>query len=251
MNLRIRVVANMALLGALTVASAETVNFLSTAPANWVGYAGSPVPQLNTTSPGSIVDATSSGASYGRLNTSFTAYPGLWEIGDTYRFQFNGVVSNNTQLRLEFTDASHAAALQLVVVNGAANNADLVQINALGGTSSLLFSAGNLGGAGGVGVPQQVIADLTLSIVSGTSASLSGTLADSTGTLWSGPGATINLPSAPSAFYAAANLNSGAGVTGITTLSWTLTQVPEPGTFALFAGMGLAGLWFARRQRTN
>src|SRR5688572_2110722 len=178
MKFRTLLAVNAALLGAFQVASGETVSYLSTAPSNWTAYAGSPLPVLNTTSPGSIVDSTAGGSSAGRLNTPFTAYPGLWRPGDTFVFQVNGVLSNSTTFRAEFTDAAHLVALQLALVNGNASGADLIQINALGGTSALLFN-GNLGGAGGVGTPQRVTGNLTLSILTGTTASVSGSIGDS------------------------------------------------------------------------
>jgi hypothetical protein len=208
------------------------------------------VPNLVTTTPGSIVDTAAAGSSYGRLNTAFAAYGGSWRVGDKYIFNFDGVVSNNTALRFEFSNGSATApllGLQFVIVN-AGNNADSVQINSLTGSFESLFDNNNLGGAGGVGLAQRVVGNLTVSILSGgATASVTGTLADSTGTLWSGPTGTINLGTAPSSLFAAMNLNTSAGVSGITTLGWTLTPIPEPSTVALLTGLGLAGLMIRRR----
>jgi hypothetical protein len=47
------------------------------------------------------------------------------------------------------------------------------------------------------------------------------------------------------------NLNASAGVSGINTLGWTLTPVPEPTTVALLTGLGLAGLMFRRRLKAK
>jgi len=81
----------------------------------------------------------------------------------------------------------------LVIVNGASSGGDLVQVNSLGGTSSLLFS-GNFGGAGGLGSAQRILADITLSIGAGN-ATVSGSDADSLGT--SGPARAPPSASAP------------------------------------------------------
>lgn len=250
MTLRTLVAVNAALWGSLAVASGGTVSYLSTFPSNWVAYAGAPLPVLTTTSPGSIVDAASSGSSYGRLSASLADYPGNWRIGDTYNFQFTGVVSHNTSFRMEFSNGAATVpallGLQFVIVNA---TSDSIQIGSLGGTSASLLSAGNLGGV--VGSAAQVVGNLSLSILAGNQASVSGTVSDSQGTLWSGPSATINLGAAPSAFYAGLNVNAGGGVSGINNMNWTLTPVPEPGSIVLFAGCGLAGLWFGRRRREN
>lgn len=250
MTLRTLVAVNAALLGTLAIASGETVNYLATFPSNWVAYAGAPLPVLTTTSPGSIVDAPSTGSSYARRSTPFAEYPGNWRIGDMYNFQFTGVVSHNTSFRMEFSNGAATVpallGLQLVIVNA---TSDSIQVNALGGTSAVLLSGGNLGGV--AGSPAQVVGNLTLSILAGNQASVSGTVSDSLGTLWSGPSATINLGTAPVTFYPGANVNAGGGVTGINNMSWAVSQVPEPGSVALFAGFGLASLWLGRRGRQN
>lgn len=220
----------------------QTVSFLGSTSGNWTGYAGSPVPNLQTTAPGRVSDTAAAGSSYGRWTTPFSIYPGSWRLGDGFNFRVEGVISNNTTFRAEFTDTAHAVALQLVMVNGGANNADSIQVNALGGSSTLLFQ-GNLGGAGGVGLPQSLTADITLTVVGANQARVTGSLADSTGTFWSNLTPTVNLGNAPSAIYAGMNLNSGGGVSGINALIWV---VPEPGSLALLA---LAGLAFMARAR--
>jgi hypothetical protein len=240
MRLKTFVAVNVALMGMVAGAWGDTYNFLGSSTNSWVGYAGAPVPNLITAPPGSIVDAPSAGSSYGRLTNGFTAFPGSWRAGDRFTLHFDGVLSNNTALRIEFTDSAHVAALEFVVVNGAANNADMLQINALGGSFVTLFDNGNFGGAGGVGSAQRIIGNLTLTILSGgTTASLSGSVGDGLGNLWNGP----------NAFFAGVNLNAGAGVSGINSLDWAVTAVPEPNTAALFAGLGLAALVFGRRLR--
>ncbi|NOS72752.1 MAG: hypothetical protein HOP33_22860, partial [Verrucomicrobia bacterium] len=248
MHVRVLLAVNAALLGALTVASGETINFVgmpltieldpSHSVPTWVGYAGALVPTLNTTSPGSIVDNPASGSSYGRCiyygngnlafdPSSFASYPGSWQAGDEYTFHFDGVVSNNTTFRMEFSNEAGAVGgllgLQFEIVNGAFNGSDAIQIYSYGGTSTTLFNNANIGGAAGVGLPQRVIGNLTVTILNGTSASVSGSVADSLGNLWTGPSTTINLGTAPASLFAGVNLNSGAGVSGITTLSWSLT----------------------------
>jgi len=248
------ILAVAALMAMLAGASAQqTYNFLGSSTGSWVGYAASPVPTLGTTAPGSIVDTAAAGSSYGRLSSGYAAYFGSWRVGDAYAFHFDGVVSNATSpFRLEFSNGAATSAgllgLQLVIVNGAASGGDLVQVNSLGGTSSVLFSGGNFGGAGGVGAAQRIQADITFTI-GATTATVSGTLADSLGNLWTGPNATINLGTAPASIFAGMNVNAGGGVSGINTLNWSLTPVPEPNTAALFAGLGLAALIFGRRLR--
>ena len=59
--------------------------------------------------------------------------------------------------------------LQFVIVN-AGNNADSVPWTSLGGSFVSLFDNGNLGGAGGVGLAQRVVGNLTVSILSGGAA---------------------------------------------------------------------------------
>ena len=78
MRLRTFVAINAALLTTLACAPAEqTYSFLGSNTNSWVVYAGaSAVPNLVTTTPGSIVDAAASGSSYGRLTNSFAAYLG-------------------------------------------------------------------------------------------------------------------------------------------------------------------------------
>lgn len=241
------------LLGMAANGLGQTIDFLGSATTNWVGYAGSPVPTLLTTPPGSIADSPSTGSSYGRLNTSFSSYAGSWQVGDTYSFGFDGVVANNTALRLEFSNGAGTVAgllgLQFVIVNATANNGDSVQVNALGGTSTSLFSGGNLGGP--AGTAERILGDITLSILSGTTASVSGSIVDDVGNVWTGPSTTINLGTAPAALYAAFNVNAGGGVTGINALDWTATPVPEPSTTVLFAGLGLVGLALVHRLRRN
>lgn len=103
-----------------------------------------------------------------------------------------------------------------------------------------------------MGSAQRVIGNLTLSILSGgTTASVSGSVGDGLGNLWNGPNATFNLGTAPAFIFAGVNLNAGAGVSGINSLDWTVTAVPEPNTAALFAGLGLAALLFGRRVNRN
>jgi len=249
MRLKALGAVSAALMVAIGGVRAETNNFLGSAPGNWIGYAGGPAPNLVTTTPGSIVDTSAGGGSFGRFNTSFGAHPaGLWRVGDSYAFHFDGVVSNGTTLRLEFTDTSHAVALQLTMNNSSSANADSLVVNALGGGTSLLFSGGNFGGA--AGTSQRLFADVTLSIVSSSTASLSGSVADSLGNLWTGPGSTINLGTSPSAIFAGIDLlGNGNGVSGINTLDWTVTPVPEPATVVLFGGLGLAALIFRRRLK--
>ncbi len=231
----------------LATASAETFDFLGSSSSSWVAYAGASAPTLLTTAPGSITDNPASGSSYGRLDTPFTVHPGSWILGDTFTFRLDGVISNGTTFRAEFTDSAHARALQLVMVNGSANNADIIQVNALGGSSTLLFQ-GNLGGAGGVGQAQRLTADITLTIQpSGTAALVSGSLADTLGVLWGGSTPTINLGSAPSALYAGINVNAGGGVSGINTLDWS--AVPEPSSAVLVGVAGLVGFWLSARGR--
>jgi len=250
MNLRTFLAVNVAVMATLAGARGETSDFLGSATASWKTYAGATaVPSLFTTAPGRIVDATSSGSSYGRLDTAFSIYPGSWQPGDKFTFRMDGVISNSTTFRAEFTDAAHAVALQLVMVNGAANNADIVQINALGGTSALLFQ-GNLGGV--AGSPQRLLADLTLTIQpGGNTAMLSGSLTDSVGSLWGGTTPTINLGVAPAALYAGLNVNASGGVSGINLLNWTVALVPEPSTAALLTMAGLAAMAFGRRLGRN
>jgi len=251
-NMRTILAVTAALMVTLAGAPAaeQTYNFLGSSAASWVGYAGSPVPTLVTTTPGSIVDTAAAGSSYGRLNTGYAAYFGSWRVGDAYAFHFDGVVSNATSpFRLEFSNGAAAGllGLQLVIVNGAATGGDLVQVNSLGGTSSLLFS-GNFGGVNGVGASQRILADITLTI-GATTATVSGTLADSLGNLWNGPTTSITLGTAPASIFAGMNVNAGGGVSAINTLNWSLTPVPEPNTAALFTGLGLAALVFGRRLR--
>lgn len=207
------------------------------------------MPTLVTTTPGSIV-GSSSGSRYGRLTSGFGAYFGSWRIGDEFTFHFDGVVSNNTQLRLEFSNGASSGllGLQFVIVNA---SSDQVNVSSLGGTTAQLFS-GSFGGASGVGAAQHIVSDLTFSILNGgTAATVSGSISDDLGNRWNGPSATINLGTAPASLFAAMNLNTGGGVSGINGLSWTLTPVPEPGTAVLFAGLGLAALAFRRRLRRN
>jgi hypothetical protein len=248
------ILAVAALMATLAGASAaqQTYNFLGSSTGSWVGYAGSPVPTLVTTTPGSIVDTTAAGSSYGRLSSGFAAYFGSWRVGDAYAFHFDGVVSNATSpFRLEFSNGAATTAgllgLQLVIVNGATSGGDLVQVNSLSGTSSLLFS-GNFGGVNGVGTSQRILADITFTL-GATTATVTGTLADSLGNLWTGPGTTINLGTAPASIFAGMNVNAGGGISAINGLSWSLTPVPEPNTAALFAGLGVAALVFGRRLR--
>lgn len=249
-SVRTFVAVNIALMGIVAGARGDTYNFLGSSTSSWVGYAGAPVPTLVTTTPGSIVDAVSAGSSYGRMTNTFAAFPGEWRIGDAFTFHFDGIISNNTAFQAEFTDTSHLVALQLVMVNAASAGGDLIQVKALGGSSALLFT-GNIGGAAGVGVPQHVVSDLTLSILTANSASLSGSVLDNLGNLWTGDGTTVNLGTAPSALYAGVNLNASAGVGVINGLEWTLTPVPEPSTAVLFGGLGLAALVFGRRLRRS
>jgi hypothetical protein len=246
--------ASIAVAAAMTNASGQTFDFLGSASSNWVVYAGaSGVPTLVTTNPGSITDNPSSGSSYGRFNASMSLYPGNWRAGDTYGFHLDGVVSSGAApFRIEFTDAAHAVALQLVIVNGASANADSIQMNALGGTTAVLFSGGNFGGAAGVGTAQRIFGDVTLAIngtgTSGINATVSGLISDNVGTLWSGPNATINLGTAPASFFPGVNLNAGASVMSISTLNWTLTPVPEPSVAALLMS-GLTWLFLGHGRR--
>jgi len=232
---------------------AETYSFLGSSTGSWVGYSGSSAPSLVTTTPGSVVDAAAVGSSWGRLNTSFSAFPASsWRAGDSYSFHFDGVVSNST-FQMEFSNGAAAApffGLRLTIVNGASSGGDFVQVNALGGTSSALF-IGNFGGVGGVGSAQRVLADITLSINAGNTATVSGSIADSLGNLWTGPNTSINLGTAPTSLFAGMNVNSGGGVSGINALNWVLTPVPEPSTTVLLAGLGLAGWILRRRAKQN
>jgi hypothetical protein len=209
------------------------------------------VPNLVTTTPGSIVDTAAAGSSYGRLNTSFAAFPNSWRVGDSYAVHFNGVVSNNTQFAIEFSNGAATAGgllgLRILIVNA---TADQVTVSSFGGSASQLFT-GSFGGAPGVGTAQHIVADLTFSIVGATSASVSGSISDDLGSLWSGPNSTITLGTTPSVLYSGVNLNTSGGASGITTLNWVLTPVPEPGTVVLFAGMGVAALAFGRRVRKS
>jgi len=251
MRLRTLGAVSAALMATLTGVRAEAYDFLGSAPGNWVVYAGAnSVPNLVTTTPGSIVDNVASGSSYGRLNTTFGSFSGSWRVGDTYAFHFDGVVSNST-VQIEFTSGGAAAGsllgLRMTINNNAASGGDFVLINALGGSSSLLFS-GNFGGGAGVGSAQRVLADITLSIGAGT-ATVSGSVADGLGNLWTGPNTTINLGTAPASLFAGMNVNAGGGISAINTLNWTLTPVPEPSTVALLAGLGLAGFIFRRRLK--
>jgi len=253
-NPRTFVAITAALMGVVACARGDTFSFLGSSASSWVGYAGATNPILNTFAPGSIVDNPATGSSYGRLTNGFGAFPGAWRAGDSYTFRFDGVVSNNTAFRAEFNNGASSVAgllgLQFVIVNGGANNADSVQINALGGTFASLFDNGNLGGAGGVGTAQRVIANLTISILpGGTTALVSGSLAGSLGNLWTGPETSISLGIAPTSIFAGVNLNAGAGVSGINTFDFALTPVPEPGTALLFGGLGLATWFFGRRVR--
>lgn len=252
-NLSAFALATTFFMGMVVAGRGETYNFLGSTPGSWVGYAGSPVPNLVTSTPGSIADSPSGGSSYARLNTAFSSYPGSWREGDTFAFRFDGVVSNNTALRIEFSNGATTVAgllgLQFVIVNAAGNNGDSIQINALGGTPTTLFSAGNLGAP--AGSPERVIGDITLSILDGNTASVSGSIMDELGNVWTGPSATINLGNAPSTLYAGFNVNSGGGVSGLNNLDWTLTPIPEPGSVALFVGLGLIGLALGRRAGRN
>jgi len=247
MRLKAFLTASAMVMGTLAGAQAQVSDFLGSSSASWVGYAGGPAPTLVTTTPGSIVDTTAGGGSFGRFSTALSSHPASsWRVGDSYAFHFDGVVSNATTFRLEFTDTAHAVALQFTLNNSSSANADSLVVNALGGGTSLLFSGGNFGGA--AGASQRLFGDVTLSIVSSSTASLTGSVSDNVGTLWTGTGTTINLGASPAAIYPGIGLlSNGNGVSGITVLNFALTPVPEPSTATLFAGVGVAFLVFGRR----
>jgi hypothetical protein len=255
-SVRTFVAVSLALVGIVADARGDTYNFLGSATNSWISYEGATsAPILNTATPGSIADNTAlSGSSWGRLNTAFSAYPASqWRTGDTFAFHFDGVVASGTTFQAEFSNGAAAAphfGLRLTLNNSASSGADLVQFNPLGGTAVVLF-LGNFGGAGGVGAAQHLVANLTLSILGTSSASLNGSVSDDLGTLWSAPNTAISLGTAPSVLYSGINVNASGSVSGVNALDWTLTPVPEPGTAVLFGGLGLSALLFGRRLRRN
>jgi hypothetical protein len=246
MKLRTILVTTAAVVATLTTVHAQ-YNFLGSATGSWTTYLGAnPVPVLNTASPGSITDVAGGGASYGRTTDAggtFTQTP-LFRVGDTWRFQFDGVIGNNTTFRIEFSNPGRTSAFTLGIQNANAAGADFLQVDSLGTPAPTGLFSGNFGGA--AGGTQRVFGNVDITIQSGTTALISGLISDSTGPVWSAP-ATMDLGNTAPTLYAAVNVNSGGAVTGITSLSWTLTPVPEPSTLSL-TGLGLASLAFWRKR---
>lgn len=230
-------------LGASTGAWGQTLNYLGSPTSSWVPYAGGALPTLNTAAPGSVTGGTN--YTYARSTAPVPA-PATWRTGDLWTMQFNGTVGNGTIWRVEFSDNGHAAGLQMYVNNGKVAGADFVQASALGTAPTTLWS-GDFGGPAGVGSAEPVTVNLTFKLLSGTQASVSGLVSDVTGTRWSGPAVTIPLGLAGSAIYPAFNTSITGTVTGINSLNWAYTPVPEPGTLALLTG-GLVGLCLWRRR---
>lgn len=228
MKLRRILATTAAVVATLTTVHAQ-YDFLGSASGSWTTYFGAnPVPVLNTTSPGSITDVAGGGASYGRTtaaNGTFTQTP-LFRAGDTWRFQFDGIIGNNTTFRIEFSNPGRTSALVFALQNANAAGADFLQVDSLGTPGpTALFDNADLGGA--AGGTQRVFGDVNITILSSTSASIAGTLSDSTGVRWNTP-VTMDLGTTAPTLHAAINVNSGGTVTGITALNWTLVSVPEP-----------------------
>ncbi len=233
--------------GAILSAKAQTLDYLGSAAGSWTAYSGGTLPTLNTTAPGSITGAAA-GWRYARTTSAAGTVPGTWRVGDTYSMNFTGTVGNGTILRVEFSDTTHLDGLQMYIQNLATAGADKVSIFSMGTASATTLYTGDFGGSAGVGLAEQITANLMLTVLAGgKTASVTGTLGDDRGTL-PVTGLTIPLGTTATSLYAAMNLSSSGSVTGISSLNWGYQAVPEPQTWTLFASLGLAVWGLGRRS---
>lgn len=229
-------------------AQKQTFNFSGSTTQSWVAYVVTQLPVLNSGIPGSIADNPLPGPSFARTTNPQGAFPGPVWPGMTYTFASDLFITNNTSLRLEFSNVGHTSGLQFELLNSPTAGLDSLEVAALGGGAATLWS-GNFGGAAGKDSGELFVA-LTFTVVPGSSANVTGMITESGNTLWfqSSPSLNLSLGSQVSPLYAAMNITSG-GVGGIQYLSWA--AVPEPGTVTLLSVLGglmVLGLWF-RGQR--
>ena len=229
------------------LAQSVSFDFLGSNPSGWTSVFGA-LPQLDTTSPGSIADNPGSISNNGGRFLS-SPFRGDFQVGDVFQLQGSLRSETQTVLSIGFVSQLTDVFLGVSISNANGPAQDSVALNSISSFQSVLTGA-NLGGA--IFSDADMSWDLTYTIETPVTATVTGSISDDTGVIWNTPvSVDLDFPSGDLFPLVFLQGNDGIGsLSNITQLSWTGpgTVVPEPSVYGVLAGLALLGFGIGRKH---